>query len=88
MENSEIKRVRVALNRESETSYGCLVDLIFDENGRYSSGSRLEWFPKKICTIETEISKESPIFNVYYLNCPKWLLDKKGVKYEGNKKEV
>lgn len=88
MDNSELKTVIVSFNRESEGeegSYGCLVDIIFDRKGRYSSGSRLEWFPKKLCSIETIVSKENPIFNIHRLTCPKWLMDKRNVKYDETK---
>jgi hypothetical protein len=49
----EMIRVQVSVPRDSKKSFGVLVDLIFDENGRNISGSRLEWFPKSVCSIET-----------------------------------
>lgn len=83
MENNDVIKIRVSYNRKSDTSYGCFVNVILDEKGRYSSGSQLEWFPIKLCSIETVEPDENPIFNYHYLNCPKWLLDKKKINYEG-----
>lgn len=74
------KRVQVSLSKESNSSYGVLVDLCFNEEGRCSSAMRLEWFPKSICQLEkVEIPGYLP---AYYLTAPVWLLDKKNVNYE------
>jgi|GEM_PF-1829018 len=72
-------RVQVSLWAESEKSYCCIVDLRFDEDGSYSGGSRTEWFPKSLCSLE-KIEKK-PLLPEYYLTAPKWILDKKNVKY-------
>ncbi len=73
------KRVQVSLHRESKTSYGVLVDLVFNSEGRCSSAMRLEWFPMSICQLEkVEIPNYLP---AYFLTAPIWLLDKKNVKY-------
>lgn len=78
-----LKRVQVSGVRQSETSYGVLVDLIFDDKGRCSSASRLEWFPKSQCNIEKiEVENWVP---AYFLTAPEWLLDKKNVKYDKTK---
>lgn len=68
--------------RESETSYNVFVDLSFNESGRCIAASRREWFPKTLCDIE-----KLELFDSikYYLTAPKWLLDKKKVKYEKDK---
>ena len=74
----ETARVQVSAPRESEKSYGCLVEMYFDANGKNTGAGRLEWFPKSHCSIE-KIPNEP--FPEYYLTAPKWLLDKKNVKY-------
>ena len=74
----DVVRVQVSAVRESEKSYGCLVDLVFDATGKNTSASRLEWFPKSQCSIEKIASEPFP---EYYLTAPKWILDKKNVKY-------
>ncbi len=71
-------RVRVSLWSESDRSYCCLVDLKFNENGAYTGGSRTEWFPKSLCSLE-KIQK--PILE-YYLTAPEWMLIQKNVKYD------
>jgi len=78
-----MKTVQVSSVRESATHIGCLVDLLFDENGRNTSASRIEWFPKSDCSI-----RKVPPFNPktdhpsYFLTAPESILDKKKVKYE------
>lgn len=69
--------------RESEKSFGVLVDLTFDEKGRCNSAMRLEWFPKSLCTVEeVKVYEWLP---AYFLTAPEWLLDKKNVKYDKSK---
>ena len=75
--SKELIRVQVASPRESEKSIGVLVHLSFDENGENTSAMDLKWFPKSLCTIE----KIEPVDNTknlptYFLNAPKWLIDK------------
>jgi len=75
--SKELIRVQVSSPIESEKTFGVLVDLIFDENGKNTSASRLKWFPKSICSIE----KIEPIDNTkdlptYFLTAPKWIVDK------------
>lgn len=75
-------RVQVSGPVESKNgkSIGVLVDLIFDEKGKYNSASRLEWFPKSLCELEKkEITGSLPD---YFLTAPEWLLKTKNVKYE------
>jgi len=73
-------RVQVSYSRESEKSFGLLVDLSFNDEGRCVAASRLEWFPKNLCELERV---EVPNYLLaYYLTAPKWLLDQKKVKYE------
>jgi hypothetical protein len=82
---SEIKkppliRVQVGTPRESENSYGVLVDVTFDDKGRFSSAMRLEWFPKTHCELE---KIEVPNYlDSYFLLAPEWLLKKNNVKYK------
>lgn len=72
--------VQVSFHAESEKSIGCLVDLLFDPEGNYSSGSRLEWFPKSHCTIEKkEVEGKLP---AYFLTAPEWVLKSRNVKYK------
>lgn len=76
-------RVRVGMwaNKEHIKSYGLLVDVTYDEEtGLYSGASRLEWFPKSLCTLE-EISVWNGLTE-YYITAPEWLLKKNNVKYE------
>lgn len=74
------QRVQVSYSRESETSYGVLVDLTFDDKGRNNSAMRLEWFPKSICQLE---KLEVPdYFPAFFLTAPEWLLKQKKVKYK------
>lgn len=71
-------RVRVGHHGDSEKSFGVLADFYFDENGNHSA-SRLEWFPKSICTLEkVEVENNLP---EYYLTAPEWILKQKKVKY-------
>jgi len=82
----ELIRVQVGSARESETSYGCLVDLRFDERGINTSASRLVWFPRKISTYEV-VEYERDWFGKiiidkrYFMTAPKWFLDKNEIKY-------
>lgn len=78
--SAEKIRVQVSSSRESDTSYGVLVDLRFNEEGRCIAGSRLEWFSKSICELE-KIENEG-FLPTFFLTAPKWLLDKKNVNYE------
>jgi len=74
------KRVRVSNHAESDNSYGVLVDLIIIPETNHYSASRLEWFPKSICTLE-KIEIENKLTE-YYLTAPEWILKQKKVKYE------
>lgn len=73
-------KVRVGNHADSDKSFGLLVDVIIDpETGGYSA-SRLEWFPKSLCSLEkVEIEGHLP---EYYLTAPEWLLKQKKVNYE------
>jgi hypothetical protein len=75
--SKELVRVQVSSPRESENSIGVLVNLLFDENGKHTSSSNLQWFPKSLCTIEriepVDSTKELPS---YFLTAPKWIIDK------------
>jgi len=72
-------RVRVGHYGDSEKSIGALVDFIHDPKGNHSA-SRLEWFPKSLCTLEkVEVKNHFPEF---YLTAPEWILKLKKVKYE------
>lgn len=71
-------KVQVIYSRESESSYGVLVDLILNFEGKVVGGSRLEWFPMSLCELEkVEVKNHVPEF---YLTAPQWLLDKKKVR--------
>lgn len=72
-----MKEVQISLWAESEKAYGGLVDLIFNEQGKYTSGSRLVWFPKKICKLREE-KKEGEITS-YFITAPLWLLEKNNI---------
>jgi hypothetical protein len=75
--SKELIRVQVSSPRESEKSIGVLVDLIFDEKGRNISAGNLKWFPKSICSIEKiESAEGNNDLPTYFLNAPKWLIDK------------
>ena len=75
--SKELIRVQVSSPIESDKAIGVLVDLIFDQNGKNTSASRLKWFPKSICSVEkiepVDRTKELPI---YFLTAPKWIVDK------------
>lgn len=72
-------RVRVGNYGESDKSFGCLVDFFYCKKGNHSA-SRLEWFPKSLCTLERiEVEGHFPEF---YLAAPEWLLLLKKVKFE------
>lgn len=79
-------KVQVSGTRESEKSIGCLVDLHFDDKGDVSSASRLEWFPKSLCSLE-EVEYEYDHFGKtvigkkWFLTAPEWILKQKNVKY-------
>lgn len=72
-------KVRVGGPVESKKMIGVLVDVFIDpETGDYSA-SRLEWFPKSLCELETvEVENDLP---AHYLTAPEWLLKKNEVKY-------
>lgn len=76
--SKDLVRIRVSSPIESENSIGVLVDLIFDENGKHTSSSDLQWFPKSLCEIERiepiDDTKELPS---YFLTAPKWIIDQK-----------
>lgn len=88
--NDKKIRVQVSSPRESATSYGALVDLMFNEKGEDTSASRLEWFPKSLCEFE-EIDCDYDHFGKsvtgkkWFITAPKWLLDKKNINYEKQK---
>lgn len=77
---SDKVKVQVLYSRESKKSYGLLVDLHFDKEGKRTGASRLEWFAMSLCELE-EVEVPNQLAE-YYLTAPKWLLDKKKVKYE------
>lgn len=82
IKNPNTITVQVSFHAESEKSIGVLVDLHFDENEINTSASRLEWFPKSICSLEkTESPDPNKFLPTYFLTAPQWLLDKKNVKY-------
>jgi len=73
-------RVRVGYWAESDKSYSLLVDVFYDDKGKYTGAGRAEWFPKSVCTLEkVEIKNHLP---EYYLTAPEWILKQKKVKYE------
>ena len=73
-------KVRVGNHAESDKSFGLLVDVILGPKPSDYSASRLEWFPKSLCTIEKkEIENGIP---EYYLTAPEWLLKTKNVPLE------
>lgn len=81
MNNNERIRVEVIYSREGESSFGVLVDLILNSEGKVSGGSRLEWFPKQLCELERiDFPEEERKLPEFYLTAPKWLLDKKNVR--------
>lgn len=53
LEQYETVEIRVMLFNETIKSYGCLVDVILNEQNQITSASRLVWFPKKISEIES-----------------------------------
>ncbi len=74
------KTVQVSFHAESDKSYGVLVDLRFDEKGYNYAASRLEWFPKSICSLEKkEVEGNRP---EYFLTAPEWILKQKKVEYK------
>jgi hypothetical protein len=76
--SKELIKVQVSSPRESENSIGVFVKLFFDDNGNYSSGTDLQWFPKSQCTLEKIESEDSTKqLPSYFLTAPKWLIDKK-----------
>jgi hypothetical protein len=77
--SNEKKTVQVYLHAETTTAIGVFVSLILDSDGHIQSGSRVEWFPKSICSLEKkEISGKLP---EYFLTAPEWILKSKKVKY-------
>lgn len=86
MQNDLIK-VQVTSARESEKSYGCLVDLKFDKKENNTSASRLVWFPKSLCTYEVvdferDWFGKTIIDKKYFMTAPKWFLDTKEITYK------
>lgn len=83
----DLIKVQVTSARESENSYSCLVDLIFDDRGINTSASRLVWFPKSLCAYEV-LEYERDWFGKiiidkkYFITAPKWFLDKNEIKYD------
>ncbi len=77
---AELKRIQVSYKWESSDSFACLVNLNFDENGKYTGFSNtLEWFPKSLCVLE---KIEAEPFPEYFITVPVWLLDKKKIKHD------
>lgn len=73
----EMATVLVSGLTESQNSYGAIVDLVFDENGKYKAGSRLEWFPKSCCSFEK--AEDNSGFKLFYITAPVWLINKKNL---------
>lgn len=72
-------KVRVGGPIYSENMIGVLVDVTIDPDTSDYSASRLEWFPKSLCELETvEVENHIP---AHYLTAPEWLLKKNKVKY-------
>lgn len=73
-------KVRVGNHADSDKSIGLLVDVRIDPDTGGYSASRLEWFPKSLCTLEkNEVEGK---LTEYYLTAPEWLLKQKKVNYE------
>jgi len=70
-------KLRVGYHAESEKSFGVLVDVTLGPMLNDYAASRLEWFPKSLCSIEKkEVENGIP---EYYLTAPDWLLKTKNV---------
>lgn len=82
--NNALITVQVSGVCESQKSFGCLVDLLFDEQGYNTSASRQEWFPKSMCSLE-EVEFQKDHFGKqitckkWFLTAPKWMLDNKKI---------
>ena len=76
--SNDLIRVQVASPIETSISIGVLVKVGFDESGKYNRATDLQWFPKKLCSIEKiEPNNETKEVATYFLTAPKWLIDKK-----------
>lgn len=75
-------RVQVSGVRESESAYSALVDLILNDKGECTSAMRQVWFLKSVCTLEVEEPKSDHNFKSYYINAPKWYLEKNNIKWQ------
>lgn len=76
--SNELVTIQVASPLEGANSIGVLVRLTFDENGRYTFGTDLQWFPKSISKLEkVEPEDKTKDLPSYFLTAPKWLIDKK-----------
>jgi hypothetical protein len=73
-------RIQVSGVRLSDKSIGALVDLRFNEKGINTSASRLVWFPKSCCELETIPSVDGLQHPAYFVNAPKWILDMNDIK--------
>lgn len=74
------QKVRVGFHANSDKSIGVLVDVILGPKENDYAASRLEWFPKSLCSIE-KIENENQLPK-YYLTAPEWLLKTKNVSLE------
>jgi hypothetical protein len=70
-------KILVTKSAESEKSWYIGTTLILKENGDFNTATGFNWYPKSICKL-TQTDKHF----LYYLEAPKWLLDKNNVKYE------
>ena len=90
MKNNDLVKIQVSGTRESEKSIGALINLKFDEFGNCTSASDLFWFPKSICKeiieeYERDWYGKTITSKRWFIEAPKWFLDKNNINYETEK---
>lgn len=92
MKSKDIIKIQVGHWGESVSMFALLVDKMVDKDGVICGFGRKEWFPKSICEVERVENYKNETYPTAYntahvLSCPRWLLEKKEVKYNEDQKE-
>ncbi len=92
MKSKDIIKIQVGHWGESVSMFALLVDKMVDKDGKICGFGRKEWFPKSTCQVERVENYKNETYPTTYktahvLSCPRWLLDKKEVKYNEDQKE-
>lgn len=80
--NNKLVRIRVSGVLPSEKSIGALVNVTLNDNDDVIAANTLVWFPRSIASLEEIEKKDMALHTKYFINAPKWFLDKNNVNYK------